>query len=331
MKKTMVTLAVLGSVAGLAQAQSAVTIYGIVDAGMTREDNGSTTVNRMDSGILSGSRLGFLGKEDLGGGMSAIFQLENGFNVDAGTQADAARFFNRLAFVGLTGSFGYIKLGRQNNPVYGNNIVWDPFNDALAGDSQRLFSYNGLRTDNLVTYGYSANGFRGEVQYGFGEVAGNTSASRTIAGFGGYRSGPIDVVLTYQNIRNAVDTDSTKMTLLGGNYDFGVVKTFFAYAFEKGVVPGATTKLDQRDALIGMILPVSSLGNIKASYIRKTDKLVTNANASQVAVAYTYDLSKRTTLYTSYGQLRNDPAAKYKVIVAGRTDKLFDFGVRHLF
>ncbi|MFD2273073.1 porin [Undibacterium arcticum] len=327
-------MAVLGSVAGVAQAQSAVIVYGVVDVGLAHENNGSTSVTRMDSGILNGSRLGFKGSEDLGSGLSAIFFKSK----VASTLTPAHRQMQQNCltanlFVGLTGGFGAVKLGRQMNPVYANNGTFDPFADGLAGDSARLFSYNGSRTDNLITYGYAANGFRGELQYGLGEVPGNLSASRTVAGFVGYKkNGPVDVVLTHQNIKNPTDTNTTKITLLGGNYNFGVVKAFASYAWEKkGVVLGTATRLDQRDSLVGLTAPVGTVGTLLISYIRKTDKAVTNADASQVAIGYTHNLSKRTALSTSYGELRNDGAAKYKVAAPGNIDKLFNVGIRHFF
>lgn len=333
MKKTLVALAVLGSIAGVAQAQSSVTVYGVVDVGLAHENNGTDSVTRLDSGNWSGSRLGFKGTEDLGGGLSAIFTIESGFNADTGAQADAARLFNRQAFVGLSGAFGAVKLGRQKNALYANVDTFDPFGNGLAGDSARLFSYNGSRTDNLITYGYAANGFRGELQYGLGEIPGDSSAGRTAAGFVGYKNGPVDVVLTHQNIKSATDITITQMTLLGGNYNFGVVKAFAAYAWEKGA-------LDQRDALVGLTAPVGAAGTLMVSYIRKTDKAADNADAHQIAIGYAHALSKRTTLYTSYGQLRNDDAAGYKISsnntlpaaeAAGNTDKLFNVGIRHSF
>ncbi|MFZ6679809.1 porin [Undibacterium sp. Tian12W] len=319
------------SVTGLAQAQSSVTVYGVVDAGIVYENNGSTTVTRMDSGILNSSRLGFKGTEDLGNGLNAIFLLESGFNVDTGAQSDAARLFNRQAFVGLTGAFGAVRMGRQVNPVYANNATFDPFRIGMAGDSSRLISFNGSRTDNLLTYSYAANGLRGELQYGAGEVAGNNSANRTLAGFAGYQAGPVDVVITHQNIRNAADTNATKMTLIGGNVQIDWATLYAAYGWEKGVILGTTSPLDQRDLLLGVRAKAGEAGTVVFSYIRKTDKAVANADATQVAIGYIHDLSKRTALYTSYGQIRNDGAAKYKVLVGGATDKVLNMGVRHYF
>ena len=324
MKKSLIALAVLAA-SGAAMAQSSVTLYGVVDIGFASEDNGTTSVSRLDSGNLNGSRFGFKGSEDLGGGMAAVFTLENGFATDTGAQASATSFFNRQSFVGLTGGFGAVKLGRQMNPVYLNSGTFDPFANALAGDTSRLINYQGSRTDNAITYAYAANGFRGEVQYGLGEVAGNNSASRTVAGLVGYKAGAVDVVLTTQNTNNATDTDSTKVTLLGGNYDFGMVKAYATVAWEKGV-----GTLDQRDVVVGLTAPVGA-GKVIVSYIKKTDNAVANKDANQVAVGYTYDLSKRTALYTSYSRLSNDANAVYKVAAAGNTDKLFNAGVRHSF
>src|SRR5450830_1601040 len=226
MKKSLIALAVLAA-SGAAMAQSSVTLYGVADVGFAHENNGNTSVSRMDSGNLNGSRWGLKGSEDLGGGLKAIFTLEAGFSLDTGAQADAARMFNRQSFVGVSSGFGTVKLGRQMNPVYATASTWDSFGDALAGDSSHLFSYNGSRTDNMVSYNYAAGGFYGELQYGLGEIPGNNSITsdnshgRTAAMFVGYKAGPFDVVLTHQNIHNGTVAtpfiNATKMTLLGGN------------------------------------------------------------------------------------------------------------------
>lgn len=333
MKKATIALAVLGLFATASQAQSSVTIYGVVDTYLAHESNGGPgTVNSLSSGGLNGSRLGFRGSEDLGGGMAAIFQLESGFSADTGAMSDSTRLFNRQSFVGLTGTFGAVKLGRQMNPVFKSSNTFDPFGDSLVGDTARLFSYNGSRTDNMITYAYGGPaGIRGELQYGLGEVAGSTSARQTLAGLAGYTQGPIDIVLTYQNIKNAAASDSTKMTLVGGNYNLGVVKLFATYAWEKGVVLGTATRLDQRDALVGLNAPIGTSGVAMLSYILKTDKAVSDADARQVAIGYVHNLSKRTALYTSYGELRNEARASYRVVTPGATNKLLMAGVRHFF
>ena len=91
MKKTLIALAVLGSVAGVAQAQSAVTVYGKLDLGLQKETGTATKVD-----FNHQSRLGFKGTEDLGGGLNAIFQIETRFNADTGTEIGRASCRERV-------------------------------------------------------------------------------------------------------------------------------------------------------------------------------------------------------------------------------------------
>jgi predicted porin len=336
MKKSLLALAVLGSFAGAASAQTNVTIYGIVDLGISHDNNGGAagSVTRMDSGILNGSRLGFMGSEDLGGGLSASFALENGFAADNGTLAQGGRLFGRQAWLGLNGGFGSVRLGRQMTPVYASSATFDPFVDALAGDSARLFNYSGSRIDNAISYNYDANGFRGQLMYGFGETAGNTSANRAIAALAGYKNGPVDVVLTYTGVNDATGNTTGKTTMLGGNYNFGPAAVYAAYAWNKDVAApsGAVTAgADSRNALLGVAVPVSAAGTFKASWIRLSDKAVANADANQIAIGYVHDLSKRTAVYTSFSRTANDSGAKYNTDTGGATDKLFNVGIRHKF
>ena len=334
MKKVLIAITAFGSIAASASAQTNVTIYGAVDAGIRHEDNGNAagSFTRLDSGILNGSRIGFKGAEDLGGGLSANFQLENGFSVDDGSLGNGGLLFGRQAWVGLSGGFGTLKLGRQVTPVFANSSVFDPFGDTQSGDSARLFNYSGSRTNNVVSYGREINGLRGELQYGFGEAAGSTSANRMRGATAGYRAGPVDVVLTYNSNNDATGSVRGKATMIGGNYDFGIAKLFAAYQWNKDVTATGVVSAgaDTRDALVGVTVPLGS-GVIRASYIRLSDKAKVNADANQIALGYVYNLSKRTALHTSVSRLANDVAASYKVVTPGASDKVIDFGVRHWF
>jgi predicted porin len=335
MKKSLIGLAVTAALANSAFAQTNVTIYGVVDMGFSRDDNGGAAgiVNRLDSGILNGSRIGFMGTEDLGNGLSASFTLENGFAADNGTLGQGGRLFGRQAWVGVNSAFGSVRLGRQMTPVYANSPTFDPFVDALAGDSARLFNYSGARIDNSISYNYDANGFRAQALYGFGEVAGNNSANRSIAGFVGYKNGPIDSILTYTGTKDATGNTTGKTTMLGGNYNFGPAAVYAAYAWNKDVLAPTgvvAAGADSRNALIGVTVPIGA-GTLKASYIKLWDKAVNNADANQIAIGYVYDLSKRTALYTSISRTANDSGARYNTDTGGATDKLFDVGIRHKF
>ena len=119
MNKTLIVAAAAASFATVAHAQSSVTLYGVLDAGITYQSNVRTASGQgksrfsMGSGIDQ-SRFGLRGSEDLGGGLKAIFTLESGFNIGNGKFANGnGGMFNRQAFVGLSSQYGTVTLGKQ--------------------------------------------------------------------------------------------------------------------------------------------------------------------------------------------------------------------------
>lgn len=327
MKKALIALAVLGAMSNAAMAQT-VTVYGIVDIGVANENNGTTSVTRVDSGNVYGSRLGFRGTEDLGGGMSALFNLETGMNMDTGT--GQGPLFNRQSFVGLKSRAGTVTLGRQYTPLFRAQLAYDPFFTGSAGNAGRMMSNgggpNGARTDNSIFYvSPNVGGFEGQLLYGVGEQAGNSSKLREIGAAVGYAKGPVGVKLVHQNANDAAGMTSAKNTNLSGTYDFVAAKVHAAYQVNK---TGST--VDTRDALIGVSVPFGA-GKFIASYIRKNDRIHAAANASQIGIGYIHGLSKRTDLYTSISRLKNDSASSIRVPTAGNTDRLFNVGISHKF
>jgi predicted porin len=328
MKKALIALAVLGAMSNAAMAQTSVNVYGIVDAGVVHENNGTTSVTRVDSGNAYGSRLGFRGTEDLGGGMSALFNLEMGMNMDTG--AGQGPLFNRVSIVGLKSSAGTVTLGRQYTPLFRAQLAYDPFFTGFAGAALRLMSNgsgpNGARTDNSVYYvSPTVGGFEGQLMYGVGEQAGDSSKLRETGAALGYTNGPASVKLVHQNANDAAGVITAKNSNLSGTYDFVAAKVFAAYQVNK---TGST--VDTRDSLIGVAVPFGA-GKFIASYIRKNDRIHAAANASQIAAGYIHGLSKRTDLYTSISRLKNDSASSIRVATAGNTDRLFNVGISHKF
>ena len=361
MKKTLITLAVLAAATGVAQAQSSVVIYGTVDAGFVSERGGvNGNVNKLDSGIASASRIGFKGTEDLGSGLSALFVLETGFNVDNGTQDKAGSIFNRQAYVGLSSkTTGTLTLGRQYTPWYNTlSKVADPFAAGYAGSAKNLFPAN-TRTSNTVVYASpSFNGFDADVAYTFGENADSNKIGRQIGASAGYSNGPLNARFAYNNTDNTqFEIGSARNYLLAANYDFAVVKAYVAYGVNKGynstiannAVQNANGSFATRNAfggvdapfsrdsnniLVGATVPVGTAGTVMASFIRTNDKDVANADADQWALGYSYALSKRTSTYASYAKIKNKNGAGYTVgnnSNVGTGDKAFNVGVRHSF
>ncbi len=336
MKKTIFALAALGAFAGAASAQTNVTIYGIADVGIQRVDT-STTEARwgLDSGIQSGSRLGFKGSESLGGGLAAIFTLENGFNIDSGALGQGGLLFGRQAWVGLSGGFGAVKFGRQLTPIFTALDSIDPFGTGLTGDASGIaiggttaaapgFRPYGVRMNNTINYSAPAiGGFNAQIAYGLGEVAGSTSAASQLGASIGYANGPINAVFAYHDANNAAGTGDSRTAMLGATYDFRVVKAHAAFAVNRDEL-GATRTGNSRNAMLGVSAPIGA-GTVLASYTRHDDRLgAGTADADYWGVGYTHNLSKRTNLYTSYSRLKNDAPAVPDV-------NWFNVGVRHKF
>ncbi|HEY0847751.1 MAG TPA: porin [Noviherbaspirillum sp.] len=325
MKKSLLALAVLGAFAGAASAQTNVTIYGIVDAAIERFDTNTTSATwSLTDGNSSfnknGSRLGFRGTEDLGGGLSAIFTLENGFNVDTGAMR-ADGIFSRQAFVGLQGGFGAVKFGRQYTPMFLALDAIDPFGTGMAGAINRLFNANGVRSSNTVNYSMAAAGLTGQLAYSFGEVAGDNSASRQIGLGLGYANGPINVQFAYHDANNATNTGDTQTALIGGSYNLGVAKIHAGFQTDK-TETGAVTNVKDRNWMLGASAPVGA-GEVRASFIRSDDRLA-NADTDQYALGYVHNLSKRTNVYTSYAR-QNDKSA------TNADNNVFNVGLQHRF
>ncbi len=347
MKKSLIALIALGSFAGSASAQTNVTVYGIVDAGIVYDKDVTAADNnwRLQSGLQSGSRLGFRGTEDLGSGLSAIFTLENGFNVDDGTLAQGGRLFGRQAWVGLKGGFGSVKLGRQQTPLYYALLAIDPFAINLAGNAQRIFGY-GLyaadplsRMDNTITYSTpDVAGFTGQVSYGFGEQAGDTSTRRQTALGLSYVNGPLNVQFAYHDANTTelpatvaalgTGTADLRTAFIGGTYDFGMVKAHLAFADSEA--EAAATSVDNRNWLVGVSAPVGA-GTVLASYVRNDVKDIAAGETDQYAIGYTHPFSKRTNLYTSYSHTKNDGAVQLNTFANGEDGRQFNVGVRHRF
>jgi predicted porin len=251
MKKSLVALAAL-AVAGVASAQSSVTLFGVVDAAVSYYQTnskfvgfaGAPVLNFVGTGDLkqsqwaltnsgyNSSRVGFRGTEDLGGGLAASFWLEAPITADDG--ATGISTFARRSTVSLSGGFGELRLGRDYNPTFWNDTVFDPFGTNGVGTNliftmsagprslvvgpggvtvnRGLFSNsNYVRASNSVGYFLPPNlgGFYGQVQYAFSEAIKYTPGATTpnvlnsqrtgqnIAGRFGYANGGLDVAASY--------------------------------------------------------------------------------------------------------------------------------------
>jgi predicted porin len=201
----LTAIGILGATANLAHAQSAVTLYGIIDTALVYSNNQKGESNyQMSSGTLSGSRWGMKGQEDLGGGLQALYVLENGFSSTTGTLGQNGREFGRAAYVGLQSPYGRVTAGRQNEAsadfigtIVSSNL-WGGGLAAHPGDTDNY--YVNARISNSVKYlSNDYAGFRVSGLYSFGGTAGNFSNNRIWSLGAQYARGPLVVAASYLN------------------------------------------------------------------------------------------------------------------------------------
>ncbi|EEE00068.1 outer membrane porin [Burkholderia multivorans CGD1] len=192
------------------------TLYGVIDTSIAYvhgNDGQANNMWQMLSGNLQGSRWGLKGAEDLGGGLKAIFQIENGFNPGTGKLSAANTIFNRQAFVGLqSNQYGTLTLGRQYDPVVdlvqavtADNYFGSFF--ATPGDVDN--NDNSLRVSNAIKYTSPVYaGFQFEGMYGLSGIAGKPGQGQTWSAAAAYNNGPIGIAAGYFYANNPSPTAS---------------------------------------------------------------------------------------------------------------------------
>jgi GBP family porin len=224
MRQLALTSAIL--VAGAAHAQSSVTLFGLIDTGVVYVNNQRAVATNpnvggsswsLQSGNVFTSRWGLRGTEDLGGGLSAVFWLENGFNVDTGAFKNGGDLFGRQAWVGLSATqYGTVTLGRQYDfmvsylaPLsatgsgFGGNLATHPYdNDNLNND---------MRLNNSVKFSSVAfDGVKVGAMYAFSGAAGQVSNNNAYSAGISYAFGPINLAASYLQInRDANNPNAT--------------------------------------------------------------------------------------------------------------------------
>lgn len=327
MKMKLFAAAVAALAAGGAYAQSSVTLYGVVDAGIEYNNNaGSTGENlfRMQSGGQSGSRWGLRGVEDLGGGLKGLFVLESGFEIDTGrgSQGSAgvpndSRLFGRAAYVGLQNQFGTLTLGRQQTPFYDFGLQFDPMAIAprysITANAPEFQS----RADNAVKYVGKFGGLTASAMYSFRadgqEIAGRNVFGREMGALLSYAAGPFSIGAAYDDVHVGTTANQApviRRATVAGTYAFGPAKAFAGYRWAKAsdgaALPGAvgadtTTSNLYWLGLAYQMTPAFSVTG--AAYYQ--DFRRSGADPWQFVLTGDYALSKRTDIYTSLSYTMN--------------------------
>ena len=365
MKKSLLALAVLGAFAGVASAQSSVTIYGTVDVnGRYTKNTGSDRRFSEGTDGINSSQLGFRGVEDLGGGLKAGFDLRAGVNPDAGSAN--GKFWNRRSTVSLFSNAGELRLGRDYVPTFWNQTIFDAFGTNGIGESNGIRQiWSGVRSDNSIGYFLPANlgGFYGQAMIAAGEGGTTNTGSgsdrlggRLFAARFGFAAGPFDVAAAYGTQKFSAATtvgafpsagalafavpagQSMKTWNIGGAYDFGFLKLLGYYDHD------SITAAKEKMFSISTVIPMGQ-GEVHLGYDRS--KLTTASAAiidptvDQWSATYQYNLSKRTAMYGTVSRLANKDATQLTLNgvpsgipalpTPGGTSKGLELGIRHFF
>jgi len=311
-------------------AQTNIAFYGVADAGLVLE-RGTPTGNatNISSGVSAGNRIGIKGKEDLGDGNSAIFLLENGYNIDTGTAGQGGLLFGRQAYVGLSSAAGTLTAGRQYSPYYKvMRDVADPFGIGFAGNSLNVMVGN-TRVNNMVEYQSPHFGrWTADIGYGAGEIPGDSSLGRTMSAALAYTQGIFSLHAVQHRREQTSMKDHTSNSLFVARLNLDAVAVSVAHAQNLGF-GGARS----HDSLLGITAPFGR-HKLLGSVILHRDRLPVSGKAQQYAIAYVYGLSKRTELYAAYGHINNHSATKFTVgngTDVGAGDTATNLGIRHNF
>jgi predicted porin len=337
MKYTTLAAALLSSLPLFAHAQSNVQIYGVLDAAIAVEDTDTPGEDRrtvINSGNQSSSRLGFRGTEDLGNGLKALFNLEAGVALDTGA-ADSS-LFQRRAVVGLQGDFGTLTVGREYSPIAAVAAATDILGQGFYGSNLSAFGTNRLtrRLANSVNYKSNAMaGFTLNAAYSGGEKTVDPSGDLMGVSLE-YKNGGLYLGAGYHAFERLATGDD-KETAFGAGYSFGAFEVKGNYMVADQT--GANNKY--KNANLGASY---ADGPSKVFLNFQQQKLDNGAKGNTVSVAYSYSLSKRTNVYGTYAQLRNNGNAVFAINSAstsvapsatafGADPSVLTLGLRHSF
>lgn len=345
MKKTIIALATLGALSNVAFAQSNVTIYGVLDETARYSTNVDKTGHsqfQLVDGIISGTRLGFKGSEDLGNGTKAIFNLEGGFSLSNGTSQQGGRLFGRNASVGLSNKdLGTLTIGRQNTLAYDFDLVTDVYGFGSTLLSSYQGALTGLRFDNEVKYVNARGPFSIGLAYAFGNQTGDNGKNASYGISTGYTMNALDLRAVYQRTKDTKDAtpgtlagQEQRLAAVGGSYKIGEAQLFGQYFDNEFDVSGQKNRI----AVVGASYNLTSNVNAKASYAHdKQSGVVASGNRNTVSGVLSYAFSPRTDVYTELdhnslsGKYSN---ASYALNTAANTNTSgtgFSIGLRHKF
>ena len=308
MKRSLFIAAVAAVAGSSALAQSNVTIYGRANVSVERQDADGAKSTQM---VNSSSRVGFKGTEDLGGGLKAGFVLEHGFNIDTGLPSGA--FWGRQSEVNLSSGMGMVRLGNFTSEAYFATADYISMHNHDTGtSSDALYAYLGRDTNKVAYRTPSLGG--ATVELGLGLKENNAKYTYDLAA--NWQGGPLHLGAGMQK------NDKANQVAVRALYELGAF-TLGAYVQRDKDVYASGSRTNIR--LSGMYAMGKAEVHLNIGRAGSYSN-VSDSDATQATVAYNYNLSKRTKLYTYYTKV-NDSNKK----VYGGDFSSLALGMRHNF
>ncbi len=345
MNKKIIALAVAALASSASFAQSNVTIYGEANAGVevTNVNGGGISKNRVESQT---SYIGFKGAEDLGNGLKAIFQIESGVNLTGSANGTATTdsLATRNTYVGLSGNFGTVLMGRHDTPYKMSSQKLNLFKGttseytAIVGEGSSQFD---LRATNVIAYvSPNYNGFSGSLAHVANE--GKTSSTNTPNAWSlalNYDQGPVFASYGYERHTDIAgqDTANANKVTLGYNIN---ESSLVGVLYERIDAKTAGVE-DKRDAWGLAAKYTMGRFAVKGKYVWAQDSKVGGVDQNDASKLYSlgvdYSLSKRTTAYAQYSKLVNDANGNRTfninplTVAAGQDAQVLGVGLKHSF
>lgn len=309
MKKTLIALAAVAAT-GAAFAQSSVTLYGVADGSLAKVTGASAAVSSAGTMNNGTSRWGVRGTEDLGDGLKAGFNFEQGLSLGDGSLAKSgAGEFGRAAWLNLAGGFGDLRVGRSLSANFYGVAAWELTGTANYSAVVSQFGFAGGSRNNAQIM-YTSPNFSG-VSFAYGHVLKGNNAGNAKNAFNvKYAAGPLAAALTYAKTSG----DAAAGKSLGASYDLGMVKLAGGY-------------FNNSDSKKGVTLG----GSFNAGPVNLTLDIArdTEAKDTDMLVEVRYPMSKRSTFYTSF--LRDGKNSKGALGATTKDLNGLGIGIRHNF
>jgi predicted porin len=300
MKKSLIAVAVAAALPAAAFAQTSVTLYGVADLSLSKANNGGK-VQMSGNGTLNNGngRIGVRGTEDLGGGLKASFNYEQGINGENGNTDSST--FQRQANMSLSGGFGTLKMGRALTPSFYGVASYELTGAANYTALGNMFGWAGSGSRNNSQWAYTTPKMGGlEATLGYVMEGDAGTNSQKLDANVIYRGGPLVVGLSYNKVKSASDPGWA----LGAKYDFGMFAVAASYQDPSDLRRGFTLGGQADLGPVSLVVDVARDTGEGTGYVKSTDYVV----------ELLYPLSKRTKVYGAYYR---DGSSKTNIVGAG--------------